>query len=49
MKLQKKNVWRLKKKKRERLKSVYISKKEVNEQFERKMNQDIDGNMLFWK
>ena len=29
---------------------IYLSKKEVNEQFVRKMNQDVSGNMmLFWK
>ena len=24
-------------------------KKKVNEQFERKMNEDMNGNKLFWK
>ena len=29
---------------------IYQSKKEVNEQFRRKMSQDVDGNRkLFWK
>ena len=29
---------------------IYQCKKEVNEQFERKMNQDVNGNRkLFWK
>ena len=29
---------------------IYQSKKEVNEQFGRKINQDLNGNMkLFWK
>ena len=29
---------------------IYQSKKEVNEQFGRKMNRDVDGNRkLFWK
>ena len=29
---------------------IYQSKKEVNEQFGRKMNKDADGNkLLFWK
>ena len=29
---------------------IYESKKEVNEKFARKMNQDVDGNRkLFWK
>ena len=37
-------------KKRERLRFIYRSKKEVNEQFGRKMNQDVDGNRkLFCK
>ena len=45
MKLQKKDVWKLIKKKTERLKGVYIrAKKEVNERFIRKMNQDVNGN-----
>ena len=51
MKMEKKDVWKLTMKKRERLKGVYIrAKMEVNEQFERKMNQDVNGNIkLFWK
>ena len=29
---------------------IYESKKKVNEQFERKMNEDVNGNRkLFWK
>ena len=31
---------------RERLKCVYIRANKVNEQFERKMNEDVNGN---WK
>ena len=37
---------------RENSKSVYIyqSKKDVHEQFRRKMNEDVNGNRkLFWK
>ena len=31
-------------------KCIYKNKKKVNEQFGRKMNQDVDGNMkLLWK
>ena len=29
---------------------IYQNKREVNEQFKRKVNQDVDGNRkLFWK
>ena len=29
---------------------IYLSKKKVDEQFGRKMNEDVNGNMkLFWK
>ena len=51
MKKQKKDVWKHTKKRRERLKGVYIrAKKKANEQFERKMNEDVNGNnKLFWK
>ena len=52
MKKQEKDVWKRTEKKRERLKGVYIyeSKKKANEQFERKMNEDVNGNRkLFWK
>ena len=45
MKRQKKEVWNLTEKKRERLKGIYIiAKKKVNEQFGRKMNEDANGN-----
>ena len=47
MKLQGKGVWKRTKRKIERF---YQSKKEVQEQFGRKMNQDVNGNIkLFWK
>ena len=51
MRLQKTDIWRFTKKKRVRLKGVYSrAKKEVNEQFGRKTNQDVDGNRkLLWK
>ena len=51
IKKQKKDVWKLTEKKRERLKGVYIrAKKKVNEQFERKMNEDENRNRkMFWK
>ena len=42
---QKKDVWRLIERKRERLKvHIYKSKKKVNGEFGRKMNQDVNGN-----
>ena len=41
-------VYREKKRKVKRC--IYQSKKKVNEQFGRKVNQDVNGNMkLFWK
>ena len=47
---QKKPGWKLTKKKRERLKDVYIRAKRVKEQYRRKMNKDVNGNrILFWK
>ena len=52
MKLQKKDVWKFTKKERERLKGVYIRAilREVNEQFGKKVNQDLNGNRKsFWK
>ena len=50
MNKQKKDVWKLTEKIRKRLKGVYKSKKEVNEEFGRKMNEEVNGNMnLFWK
>ena len=36
-----------KEEKRKVKRSIYQSKK--NKQFGRKMNQDVDGNKLFWK
>ena len=39
-----------KKEKRKVKRCIYQSKEEVNEQFGRKMNQDVNGNRkLFWK
>ena len=39
-----------KEEKRKVKRCLYQSKKEVNEQFGRKMNHDVDGNRnLFWK
>ena len=39
-----------KEEKRKVKRSIYQSRKEVQEQFERKMNQDVNGNRkLFWK
>ena len=39
-----------KEEKREVKRSIYQSKEEVQEQFGRKMNQDVNGNRkLFWK
>ena len=50
MRLQKRDVWRFTRKNREWLKGLYQSTKEVNEQYGRKINQDVDGNRkLFWK
>ena len=52
MRLQKKDVWKFIKKKRESSKAVskYESKKEVSEQFGRKKSQDVGGNRNFlWK
>ena len=51
MKMQEKGVWKPTNRKRKRLKGcIYQSKKEVQEQFGRKMNQDVNGNRkLFWK
>ena len=42
--MQKTNVWRSKKKKRKVKRCIYQSKKEMNEKFGRKMNQDVDEN-----
>ena len=37
-------------KKRKVIRSIHQRKKEVNEQFGRKMNQDVDGSRkLFWR
>ena len=50
MKLQKKAVWKLIKKNRKVKRCIHQNKKEVNEQFRRKMNQDVGGNRkLFLK
>ena len=39
-----------KEEKRKVKRCIYQSKKEVQEQFRRKMNQDVNGNRkLFWK
>ena len=43
MRLQKKNVWKVKNEKYEELKTIYQNKKEVNEQFGRTMNQGVGG------
>ena len=40
--LQKKDVWKLKKRKVKRF--IYQTKMEVNKQFEKKMNQDVNRN-----
>ena len=46
MKMQEKGVWKSTKRKR----CIYQSKNEVQEQFGRKMNEDVNGNMKwFWK
>ena len=45
MKRQRKDVWKLTEKKREWLKGVYIRTKR-KKKFERKMNEDINGNCL---
>ena len=51
MKRQKKDGWKFIMKKREKLKDVYIkAKKKVNEQFRRKMNENMNENRkLVWK
>ena len=47
MKIQKKNVWKHKRKVK---RCIYQCKKKVNEQFGRKMNQEMNRNRkLFWK
>ena len=44
-----KDVWKRTERRRERLKGASFSKKKVNEQFGRKMNEDKNGNKkLFW-
>ena len=49
MKRQKKDVWKHEEKRKVK-RCIYQSKKKVNEQFERKMNEDVNGNKrLFWK
>ena len=49
--MQKKNVWKFTIKKREKVKRcINQSRKEVQEQFGRKINQDANGNReFFWK
>ena len=50
MKRQKKDVWKHIEEKRWAKMCIYQSKKKVNEQFERKMNEDVNGSRkLFWK
>ena len=40
----------LPRRKREKLKCIYQSKNKINEQFGRKMNQNVNGNRkFFWK
>ena len=47
---QKKGIRTFAKKKKKVKRCIYQSKKEVNEQFGRKMNQYVDGNKKsFWK
>ena len=36
-------------KKRKSKRCKYHKNKKINEQFGRKLNQDVDGNKLFWK
>ena len=43
MKMQKKDVWK-REERRKVKRSIYQSKNEINEQFGRKMNQDVNGN-----
>ena len=42
MKRHKKDVWKLTNKKQERLKCIYQSKKKINAQFGRTMNEDVN-------
>ena len=51
IKKQKKDVWKCTERRRESFKRRIIqSKKKINEQFGRKMNEDVNGNRkLFWK
>ena len=49
MKSHKKYVQRFTNKKREKLKGVHIRGEERNEQFERKMNQDVDENRMMFR
>ena len=50
MKRQNKDVSKHTEKRRERLKGEYIRAKRVNEQFGKKINDDVNGNRkLFWK
>ena len=50
MKMQGRCLEVYKEEKRKVKRCIYQSKKEVQEQFGRKMNQDVNGNrILFWK
>ena len=50
MKRQKKDIWKRTEEKRKVKMCIIESKNKVNEQFGRKMNEDMNGNMkLFWK
>ena len=50
MKRQKKDVWKHTGGKRKIKRCIIQSKKKVNEQFGREMNEDMNGNRkLFWK
>ena len=42
---QKKDVRKITKEKRKVKRCIYQNKKKVNEQLERKMNEDVNGNM----
>ena len=50
MKRQKEDVWKCTEEKRKVKRCVIRSKKKVNEQFGKKINEDVNGNRkLFWK
>ena len=49
-KRQKKDVWKHTEEKRKVKGRIYQSKKKANEQFGRKINEDVNGNRkFFWK